>query len=1082
MTQRPDGIDAAVGRSAGAHYEISGGTYLAPVILGENITLHLPRAITPAMNGLPPRSGTFAGRADALERLMAALAPRPERGDAVVVAVSGLPGVGKTELVLQAADRACREEGWFPGGVLFVDLQGYRSSEADGFLTTHRVLRSFLASLGVSADHLPDDVQDLARIYRSALTAYADRNRRVLVVVDNAASADEVLPLLPGDPRVPVLVTSRHTLSDLSNVALNDLEPLTSEASLDLLREELARKRGPEYGRVEDEPEEAARIAELCGHLPLALQIVAALLADTPERTLASFAGELREAVRPLDGLERESWGVRGAIDLSYAMLPADQARAVRLLWLSVYDSISTEAAARALDATEEETRRLLRALARANLLRNTGSDGDRWSMHDLIAQYADERRVAERASHNDRQSLPRLTRHYLWTASEAHSRLTSQGVSPFLATLATASWAPTATPGATPRFDSPQAALAWLDEERDNLVTTVWLAEYSEEPLLCVGIAVALSSYLDLRHDSESWLRVATAAVDTAEKDGDPDLLANALDVFGNALHAANRPEEAAGVLFRVAELCRELEDPGGEAHALSAAAGALQDLHRHDEAMEAHAAARAAYRRSGATDDDPHLLRRYGSTLRAMGRFDDAIASHDAALAAQRAAGDREGQAVTLSNLANALAESGLHVRAETAYAESIALFREIGHGRGEANALHGLATLLREQQRSTAALDIVEQAREVARVAGDAQQESRALHAMGVILADLDRIDEAFEAQRAARDVARDAADVRREAEALFFISHLLHTTGRPDEAMESAQEALELFRACGDRLREGDALNTLADALDELGDVERCLEARRLAAAVYEEVGEPRLASTLALLGLKLFEERRWAEAVEPLQRAVELYRARGEGAASLLLFLGRALVKEGRYAEAVDILTQAVAGLGELTAAGDKEAASDEGEALLWLGHALERVDRPHERVTAYARATVRFRSLGDRDRKKTALSCLQLARIATGTAGWRGWLEWLRLRLFPGTARKNPARAESLRYRTVVDRRAPTRVLLTAVFLMSAHLLTVPGVPFASRLVTVLLSLALLSGVHGIGRRLWRKQSSEVER
>lgn len=1072
------------GRSgAGTNIVFRGGTFHDRVYIAENIVMQMPRALDPAMHGLPPRASSFTGRTDVMERLLAVLAPRSQEAGTVVAAVAGLPGVGKTELVLQVADHACRQEGWFPGGVLFVDLQGYRSPDIGGPLSAPQVLRSFLTALGVSTDHLPDDVQDLARIYRSALTAYADRSRRVLVVVDNAVSAGQVLPLLPGDPRIPVLVTSRHTLSDLTNVTLHDLAPLAPGASLELLREELRRKRGPEYGRVEEEAEDAARIADACGHLPLALQIISAVLADAPERALVALADELQNATSPLDGLERETRGVRAAFDLSYAMLPADQSRAFRLLWLSVYDTISTHAAARVLDTTVSETRRLLRALARANLLRNTGQDGDRWSMHDLLAAHADELRSAETAIDHSDAAVTRLIDYYLHTAAEADCYLAQPGDDTLQTVLGPAPPTNAETPGDPPLIKDADSALLWLDQERDNLITTVLVTRAAEANLLVVALASTLSRYLDLRHDRIAWVLVADEAATAAEEEGDPGLIAEAADMLGSALLGANRPEEAVPALFRAAELYDGIESFLAKSHALSLAGSALQDLHRFAEAIEAHDAAREAYRQSGNTVDDPRLLRRYGSTLRAAGRSEEALAAHNAALAAQSTKNHEE-EAVALNNIANALSDAGHTEEAEAAYLRAIEHSPHSAAGSRQSHSLNGLAVHLHEQHRSTEALEVLERAREAALATGDRHQEIRALFNCGLITGELGRTGEAFEILRTAGKKAHESGDDRLEAEILVAFSSLLCTTGRPAEAVAYAENALRLSCASGDRHGEGVALNILSDALHDVGDVERCITVRKMAAAAYEEVGEPRLASTTALLGLHLFDAERWSEAIQSLERAVELYCARGDDKGAPLSLLAMALTKAQRFEEAVGRLTQALDLLSELALSGDEEATWEKGRVLLRLGHTLEHLGRQHERVTAYARAAQLYQSLGDRDQRRLALSCLYLARQAAGTAGWRGWWGWLRLRVPLGAKRQESARADSLRYRTVVDPRIIQGRLLLAVCLFLLQL-TVPGVPFALRVISVLLQMMVLEvmfAVTRVARRFWQKLRARTRR
>ncbi|WP_234441827.1 NB-ARC domain-containing protein, partial [Streptomyces sp. WM6386] len=190
--------------------------------------------------------------------------------DCVAHVVTGMPGVGKTELVLQAADRALRREGWFPGGVLFVDLFGY---DPERRLPPEQALASFLRALGVPADHVPADVQERARLYATILRRYADAGRRLLVVLDNVAAVEDVRLLVPSGGATSVLITSRYALG-VPGARMHRLMELQLDEAVALLGDGLTAANGVSDTRVTDAPESAAEIARLCGLLPLALQIV----------------------------------------------------------------------------------------------------------------------------------------------------------------------------------------------------------------------------------------------------------------------------------------------------------------------------------------------------------------------------------------------------------------------------------------------------------------------------------------------------------------------------------------------------------------------------------------------------------------------------------------------------------------------------------------------------------------------------------------------------------------------------------------------------------------------------------------
>jgi TIR domain/AAA ATPase domain len=189
------------------------------------------------VGGLPRRTVTFTGRDAELGQLLDLL--DPVSGEAMLVqvsAVSGLGGVGKTELVLQAA-HAARERGWFPGGVLFVNLFGYDPARR---VAPGRALDGLLRALGVPKDDIPPGTQDRGRLYTSLLGAYATDGRPILVVIDNAWSAEQAEPLLPPAGAGRAVITSRHVLAELA-ARLIELKPLSTSDAVALLDRNSAR-------------------------------------------------------------------------------------------------------------------------------------------------------------------------------------------------------------------------------------------------------------------------------------------------------------------------------------------------------------------------------------------------------------------------------------------------------------------------------------------------------------------------------------------------------------------------------------------------------------------------------------------------------------------------------------------------------------------------------------------------------------------------------------------------------------------------------------------------------------------------
>ena len=409
---------------------ISGGTFFSAVIQGRNISMELPRQITPAMAGLPAASAAFTGRSRELDLLLTVLDPRntpvrDTRDDRVtgsadaapVTAVAGMGGIGKTELVVQAAHTALTR-GWFAGGALFTDMFGYDPNRRR---TIEQAATGFVRALGIPHKHIPTDSQEVLRLYQSVLAAYATQGRPVLVLINNVNHHQLATPLLPAHPACRAIVTSRHSLSRL-DARLIDLDILRPREAVDVLRRALDLSR-PGDRRITDHPDDAQQIASHCGFQPLALRLVAALLADNPKKPLKTVASELESQPNRLAELNYDEEGIVKVFDLSYRQLSMEQARLFRLLSVHPGLDISTAAAAALVNLLEIDTRRLLEALARSHLV-EIGTAYGRWRMHDLIRLYSEYCREAETTAYDFAAAMTQLLEYYLSTMRAANSHL----------------------------------------------------------------------------------------------------------------------------------------------------------------------------------------------------------------------------------------------------------------------------------------------------------------------------------------------------------------------------------------------------------------------------------------------------------------------------------------------------------------------------------------------------------------------------------------------------------------------------------------------------------------------------------
>ncbi|MEV0719429.1 BTAD domain-containing putative transcriptional regulator [Asanoa sp. NPDC050611] len=746
-------------------------------------------ALRPPAPGKPPAQlpavvADFVGRDELLDQLDA---------DGPTIVVVGAGGVGKTALAVRWAHRVADR---FPDGQLFVNLRGHEAP-----VRTIDVLATFLRALGVPGDRVPVDPDEAGALFRSEVAG-----RRVLIVLDNAATAEQVRPLLPGAPACAVVVTSRDPLGGLT-ASRRTVDPLTEAEAMLLLRRIVG------DDRVDAEPDAARELVRACGLLPLAVRIAAGRLAAEPSTKVA----------------EHRVSGVRAHFRASYDRLAPPEQALFRLL--AAAPGTDVDAAGAAALAGTDDVEGTLAALVTAHLV--TAPRPGRFGLHDLLRAYARELSDPGEAE----AAVARLHTHYLATADAAGRRLY-----PHLVRLPLADLPP------VEGFAGNPAALAWLDAEHGNLLASIAHAATAGPHHAAWQLTDALRGYFWQTRNTVDWLAAVRASLAAAE--AEDDLRAQAAmhssialarqsqgDLAGSArsseraleLHRANNHAagEAStlitlgalyhdlGELRRAADCCvtalalhEEIGSPGGQVVALNNLA-AVEHLLGEATAADRFRAAMELRTDVAEAHSEAHLLGGLATVQRDQGDLTGALANAEAALAKAREAADPMVEGDIRSLLATVHHWLGGPERAIAEHREGLALL-DAGSAYVRTRTNVGLAAALRDTG------DLTEAATVAAAALADAQ---RAGHR---ILA----------------------------GNAYLVLGSVALRGGDIDRAVDCGQRALTSHRATGHRLGEARALRLLGDIAraNGLGTIAR--EQWHASLSLLSELGSGEVADVLS----------------------------------------------------------------------------------------------------------------------------------------------------------------------------------------------------------------------------------------
>jgi DNA-binding SARP family transcriptional activator/tetratricopeptide (TPR) repeat protein len=669
----------------------------------------------PVPSQLPPGVWELTGRTEEIASLRAPLLAAGAADGPVVCAVSGKAGSGKTTLAVRVGHELIPS---FPDGQLYVNLHGM---DAGSVLPAREALAGFLRAFGVVDARLPDTVAERSALYRSLLAG-----RRVLVVLDDAASERQVRPLLPSQPGCGAIVTSRAPLSGLETARQLRLDVLQPDDAVQLL----GRVAG--HDRVAAEPEAADEIVRLCGCLPLGVLIAGARLAARRGWPLRVLAARLGDERRRLDELVSGDLEVRASIELSYRALDERERRGVRLLGLLGLPDFAPWLLAPVLDGSVAEGERMIDRLADAQLLDFAGVDATgqvRYRLHDLVRLFARERAEAEDAAGERTEAVRQVLGQLLALVDTASAREPT-GIISLRTTLAGAG-----------RVDRQLAEVllrssqAWFNAERATLVAAVERAgDLGLDDLACDLAAACVSSWFRVHNHFEVWERTHRAVLDATRRTGNLRGQAMMLAGLGQLYHELDRFGEGDEYLQQALDLFRQLGDRRAEAAALAGLGMAHREQGHYAEALRLLKEALGIYR---ALSDDAGIASvayETGVVHRETGRLGEAMAALREALAAYRAIGSRRGEALMLRSIGLVYRATGELAHAEQLCSQALEMFVDIGDRLSEAYGVQALAKVHIRQGRGREDLEALTTCLAAFRELRDRFGEALALRTLG------------------------------------------------------------------------------------------------------------------------------------------------------------------------------------------------------------------------------------------------------------------------------------------------------------------------------------------------------------
>ncbi|MEU5268043.1 tetratricopeptide repeat protein [Streptomyces hygroscopicus] len=779
----------------------------------------------------PPRNLPYQppliGRRSELEALMAAVSTEAREGPVLTLeTVSGMAGVGKTAVAVDVARTLAPR---FPAGQVFLDLRGHSPSQEP--LSPGAALATLLRLFGTPADTIPVRLDELTALWRTTIA-----DRRAVIVLDDAASPDQVAPLLPGNSPSLTIVTSRRHLTGLPHAIPLPLDVLPTDDAISLFRSFAGAARTQDIT-------ETARIVRLCGHLPLAIELVANRFRSRPSWSLTTLGERLARSPGPLGEIRNADQEILRAFALSYRALDTDQRTTFRRLGLHPGPDFTAESAAALLGRSPGETERLIESLLECHLLREPVPD--RYRYHDLLGDYARMLALSEDGERDREQALTRLTTFYLRAAEQADRvayprriRLTTEEL-PVL-----------------PGMRNADEARAWFTAERGNLLAVERHARTHDSRLSAARLAHAMAGFLEAECHWQDAADILQHAADHWSRTGDQPALCHALLCLSSNHANTGRYARAVEAGERALEIARATGDREAEWEAYRNLGVIHWHQGKYETAVALHQRALAIGVSTGNVWNEARSRNNIAISLLDLGESERALDHFRKAISGFRAAGDQSGVIRTLNNLGDLYSRRGDHTQARKTFEELLPLTESTGNAYAQATVRTNLAANLTESGETGRALALHQQALTVFRLLDDRKSQATAHNGLGEAHFKEGSVDASVDNHLKALDIARDIGAIPEITRALRGLGRIELGAGRLDSATQHLKASITTAHEANARDEEARAQAMLAEVRLAAGDAAQARELLQKALSVLHALDgreADRISSRLAGFG-------------------------------------------------------------------------------------------------------------------------------------------------------------------------------------------------------------------------------------